>query len=785
MGTVRLPVYAATKNPCNTNAVWTAFGCIQADPQQIVSEVLRIGLGLGGGVAFLLILIGGFRILTSAGDPEKLNNGREQATSAVIGLLLIIFSVFFLNFIGFNVFGIPGYGSAFPTGTSPASSTASTTPSQSYTPAESQINITGPTGVTPQGPVPTIDLTSDVNVKSPITLTASGATFVNGSADGLCTVADAACTLPSQQPGTCLDNGHGQGVCADTKPATDILYDTGCDPNTVCHIPPEKVGRRNDVGQSKTKDCGQRDCTGSLWSFVQNWIGEVHPQGIYHYGTPLLTAFGKQIFDAFSKDLYSAPLQQITLWDVQPKPYCMTSRVCVYDPVTHELVGNYLTQETWCTNDPPNRKELIMGTRLACGALSKCTTPTNLQLPYTAVKKIAALPCGAKLTAGRSMDLLDQDFVKTNYYGDDTITHFLITIQADMVSIIQKVLKSGRIVDVFMATEHTPAVDVGSAENGLSASLGCTSFTCTQKDLEPFAYPDAAGKAALAQNGGIWDTYRNNAYDVSFQTPLDARYETQTWFYGMAGEGEVQSPTLQSMNARQENSQLFGNCSITNAAMQPIVFTGGECNQNWIGTTATSNAIASIAPSEPEIRSSAIADSQNTATGTNVKAVSPQGPIKSIASNLVPACVLDGIATVEGAYESGAPCSNNECGAYGPFQITTGNCKPSCGASSCPNEAKAYGATTQQLCDFGTASGIAAQILVGKASYWKTPLSATATVQSQKAAIINAADSYYGVGSPITRLGGLSYGEWVYAHCSQNETVTHVTHDVGHYLGTP
>lgn len=91
-------------------ATWTAFGCIQTDPQQLVGEVLRLGVGLGGGIAFLLILFGGFQILTSAGNPEKLTVGRELVTSAITGLLLVIFSIFLLRLIGYNILGIPGFG---------------------------------------------------------------------------------------------------------------------------------------------------------------------------------------------------------------------------------------------------------------------------------------------------------------------------------------------------------------------------------------------------------------------------------------------------------------------------------------------------------------------------------------------------------------------------------------------------------------------------------------------------------------------------------------------------
>lgn len=89
---------------------WTALGCIQTDPKLFIGRILGISVGIGGGIAFLLILFGGFQILTSAGNPEKLNAGKELITSAITGLLIIVFSLFILRLIGFTIFGIPGFG---------------------------------------------------------------------------------------------------------------------------------------------------------------------------------------------------------------------------------------------------------------------------------------------------------------------------------------------------------------------------------------------------------------------------------------------------------------------------------------------------------------------------------------------------------------------------------------------------------------------------------------------------------------------------------------------------
>ncbi len=89
---------------------WTAIGCIPTTPQAFIAKFLGFGIGIAGGIAFLLILFGGLQILTSAGNPEKMNAGRELVSAAISGLLLIIFSVFLLRLIGYNILGLPGFG---------------------------------------------------------------------------------------------------------------------------------------------------------------------------------------------------------------------------------------------------------------------------------------------------------------------------------------------------------------------------------------------------------------------------------------------------------------------------------------------------------------------------------------------------------------------------------------------------------------------------------------------------------------------------------------------------
>ena len=90
--------------------IYTAIGCIPVltkDVNNFLSWILTWAIGIAGGIAFLLILLAGFQIITSQGNPEKMKAGQELLTAAIMGLLLLIFSVFILNFIGVDVLGIP------------------------------------------------------------------------------------------------------------------------------------------------------------------------------------------------------------------------------------------------------------------------------------------------------------------------------------------------------------------------------------------------------------------------------------------------------------------------------------------------------------------------------------------------------------------------------------------------------------------------------------------------------------------------------------------------------
>jgi hypothetical protein len=97
----------AQANGCSGSEIPTGIGCIPTDPTELVLKILEIAVGVAGGIALLSVIFGGFKVLTSGGNPDAINEGKGMITNAIAGLVLILFSVAILNIIGFDILGIP------------------------------------------------------------------------------------------------------------------------------------------------------------------------------------------------------------------------------------------------------------------------------------------------------------------------------------------------------------------------------------------------------------------------------------------------------------------------------------------------------------------------------------------------------------------------------------------------------------------------------------------------------------------------------------------------------
>ncbi len=72
---------------------------IQAFIFTIVLNIIEIGLQLVAYAAVGYVIYGGFKYLTSAGDPSRVTAGRKIITNALIGLLLSFMSIAIVNLV--------------------------------------------------------------------------------------------------------------------------------------------------------------------------------------------------------------------------------------------------------------------------------------------------------------------------------------------------------------------------------------------------------------------------------------------------------------------------------------------------------------------------------------------------------------------------------------------------------------------------------------------------------------------------------------------------------------
>lgn len=95
----------------NKNGIWTGVGCVRTgNTGEFIQDILLTwGMGLAGLIAFICIIYSAFLLQTSQGSPERIKKAREYLTNCIIGLVLIIFSIFILRLIGVNILQIPGF----------------------------------------------------------------------------------------------------------------------------------------------------------------------------------------------------------------------------------------------------------------------------------------------------------------------------------------------------------------------------------------------------------------------------------------------------------------------------------------------------------------------------------------------------------------------------------------------------------------------------------------------------------------------------------------------------
>lgn len=94
---------------CSIKEISTDFGCFPSDPVGFVQKFYGIGLSFVAMIALLALIYGGYCILTSAGDPRRVSNGKSYIYYAIAGLMLAIFGFVFIQVVLVDILKVPGF----------------------------------------------------------------------------------------------------------------------------------------------------------------------------------------------------------------------------------------------------------------------------------------------------------------------------------------------------------------------------------------------------------------------------------------------------------------------------------------------------------------------------------------------------------------------------------------------------------------------------------------------------------------------------------------------------
>ena len=102
------------------NGIWTT-----------INTIINVLLGVIGIVAVIMIIYGGFKLVTSEGSADKVKSGKETILYGVVGLVVALLAFAIVNFVIASFFGSPNSGTSGSSsgGTTVNSGNAQSTPS--------------------------------------------------------------------------------------------------------------------------------------------------------------------------------------------------------------------------------------------------------------------------------------------------------------------------------------------------------------------------------------------------------------------------------------------------------------------------------------------------------------------------------------------------------------------------------------------------------------------------------------------------------------------------------
>jgi len=99
-------------DPYSANQIgFDAFNLVgfgKKDPRVIAAGIIQVMMGFLGVIAIILILIGGFKWMTAAGNDTKVGEAKKLMIAGVVGLLIVLAAFAVSIFVIRSLLGVTG-----------------------------------------------------------------------------------------------------------------------------------------------------------------------------------------------------------------------------------------------------------------------------------------------------------------------------------------------------------------------------------------------------------------------------------------------------------------------------------------------------------------------------------------------------------------------------------------------------------------------------------------------------------------------------------------------------
>jgi len=110
-----LPIFAmpALAQSSDTNALFGVNqvdnglnnSLVKGDPRTIIARIINFALGFLGVIAVVIIIYGGFKWMTAAGNEDQVSEAKKLLGAGVIGLVIILAAWALATFIIAQIYG--------------------------------------------------------------------------------------------------------------------------------------------------------------------------------------------------------------------------------------------------------------------------------------------------------------------------------------------------------------------------------------------------------------------------------------------------------------------------------------------------------------------------------------------------------------------------------------------------------------------------------------------------------------------------------------------------------